>query len=140
MSDDFTEHVHATSRGTHVKHSHGRDVADELRPLATELRRHIPSVYDGFRQMSHAAMGDAALPRRTKELIALAIAVSDHCDGCIAAHARGAASAGASEDEVAEALGVAIMMMGGPGTVYAPRAFAAFQEFSGASSPDSGAR
>ena len=66
---------------------------------------------------------------KTKELIALAIATSEHCDGCMASHARGAARAGATEAEVAETLGVCIQMMGGPGTVYAPRAFAAFREF-----------
>ena len=74
-------------------------------------------------------MGDGALDSKTKELIALAIAVAKQCDGCIASHARAAARRGATVDEVAEALGVAIVMNGGPGTVYAPRAFAAFQEF-----------
>ncbi len=55
--------------------------------------------------------------------------VSKECDGCIASHARGAVRTGATESEVAEALGVAIAMDGGPGTVYGPRAFAAFREF-----------
>jgi AhpD family alkylhydroperoxidase len=64
-----------------------------------------------------------------RELIALAIAVTTECDGCIAAHARGAAGRGATAQEVAEALGVAIAMNGGPGSVWAPRAYAAFQEF-----------
>ena len=76
-----------------------------------------------------AAGTDGALSHKQKELIALAIAVAKQCDGCIASHARGAARRGATVDEVAEALGVAIVMNGGPGTVYAPRAFAAFQEF-----------
>ncbi|MGH8950203.1 MAG: carboxymuconolactone decarboxylase family protein [Acidimicrobiia bacterium] len=48
-----------------------------------------------------------------------------------ASHARGAARRGATADEVAEALGVAVMMSGGPGTVHAPRAFAAFSEYAG---------
>jgi len=75
-------------------------------------------------------MGEGGeLPAKMKELIALAIAVTRECDGCIAAHARGAARQGASEQEVAEALGVAILMNGGPGTVWAPHAYAAFQEF-----------
>ena len=53
-------------------------------------------------------MGEGGeLPARMKELIALAIAVTRECDGCIAAHARGAARLAASEQEVAEALGVA---------------------------------
>ena len=64
-----------------------------------------------------------------KELIALAIAVADRCDGCIASHARGAVRTGATPEEVAETLGVTIMMGGGPSTVYAPRAWAAYLEF-----------
>jgi alkylhydroperoxidase/carboxymuconolactone decarboxylase family protein YurZ len=47
----------------------------------------------------------------------------------VAAHARGAALKGATPQEVAEAIGVAILMDGGPATVYGPRAYAAFQEF-----------
>jgi alkylhydroperoxidase/carboxymuconolactone decarboxylase family protein YurZ len=57
--------------------------------------------------------------------------VSKQCDGCIASHARDAARRGATAEEVAEALGVAIMMNGGPDTVQAPRAYEAFQEFAG---------
>jgi AhpD family alkylhydroperoxidase len=65
-----------------------------------------------------------------KELIALSIAITRECDGCIAAHARGAARQGATQAEVAEAIGVAVMMNGGPGTVWGPRALVAFQEVS----------
>ena len=79
--------------------------------------------------MHKAALGDGALDTKTKELIALGIAVATRCDGCIASHARGAAKAGATADEVAEALGVAILLTGGPGTVYGPRAMDAFLEF-----------
>ena len=61
--------------------------------------------------------------------MALAISVTRECDGCVASHARGAASAGATDAEVAELLGVTIQMNGGPATVWAPRAFAAYQEF-----------
>ena len=74
------------------------------------------------------------LPARIREVIALAIAVTKECDGCIVAHARGAARRGATAQEVAEALGVAIAMNGGPGTVWAPRAYSAFQEFAGEAS------
>ena len=109
--------------------SHGHAVQDELREPARALRRAIPEVYAGYRQLHAAAYPAGALDERTKELIALAIAVSKECDGCIASHARGAARTGATEEEVAETLGVAIAMNGGPGTVYGPRAFAAFREF-----------
>ncbi|MBV8195077.1 MAG: carboxymuconolactone decarboxylase family protein, partial [Candidatus Dormibacteraeota bacterium] len=69
------------------------------------------------------------LSAKVKELIALAIAVTRECDGCIAAHARGSVRHGATVDEVAEAMGVTILMNGGPGTVYGPRALEAFMEF-----------
>jgi AhpD family alkylhydroperoxidase len=61
-------------------------------------------------------------------LFAVAIAVRKGCDGCIASHARGVVRTGATESEVAEALGVAIAMNGGPASVYGPPASAAFRE------------
>jgi AhpD family alkylhydroperoxidase len=109
--------------------SYGPAVQEELREPARALRRAIPGVYDGYRKMHETAYAAGALNQKTKELIALAIAVSRECDGCIASHARGAVRTGATEEEVAEALGVAIAMNGGPGTVYGARAFAAFREF-----------
>jgi AhpD family alkylhydroperoxidase len=62
-------------------------------------------------------------------VIAVAIAVSKECDGCIAYHARGAAMKGASREELAEVLAVALLMNGGPASVYGPRAWAAFDQF-----------
>ena len=111
------------------EHSYGKGVQAELRGPALALRSQIPEVYAGFKSLHDAAFADGALDHKTKELIALAISTAQHCDGCMASHARGAARSGATEAEVAEALGVSIQMMGGPGTVYAPRAFAAFREF-----------
>jgi len=110
--------------------STAHELLDDLTAAGRQLRQKIPDVYAGYVRMSAAAMGDGGeLPARMRELIALAIAVTRECDGCIAAHARGAARQGASEQEVADALGITILMNGGPGTVWAPRAYAAFQEF-----------
>lgn len=109
--------------------SHGAGVAHELRPLGRELRRHIPEVYQGFSALHNAALAEGALSTKTKELIALALAIGDECDGCIAAHAHAASHHGATAAEVAEAIGVTILMKGGPATVYGPRALAAFTEF-----------
>lgn len=121
--------VHVNEHGNEHGQSHGTEVLAGLRTPSRNLRRLIPDVYAGFVQTSKAAMAPGAVDAKTKELIALAIAVTRQCDGCIASHARGAAQSGATEQEVAEALGVAIFMNGGPGTVYAPRALAAFHEF-----------
>ncbi len=110
-------------------HPYGHDVQAALAPISRELRELIPDVYKGFGGLHAAAFKAGALDAKTKELVALAIAITTHCDGCIAAHAKGAARNGASEQEVAELIGVTISMNGGPGTVYGPRAFAAFREF-----------
>lgn len=106
-----------------------RETQQEVAAAGRRLREAIPEVYEGYRALHQASMGDGALPARVKELIALAIAVTRECDGCVAAHARGAARRGATSQEVAEAMGVAILMNGGPGTVWGPRAYQAFAEF-----------
>ena len=108
-----------------------RENHKELIGLGRRLRDAIPGVYTGYAELHNAVMVDGALTARTKELIALAIAVSRECDGCVVSHARGAARRGATAQEVAEAMGVAILMNGGPGTVWGPRALAAFEEFAG---------
>lgn len=110
-------------------HSHGIEVLNELVPLARDLRHEIPEVMKAFAGLHTAVMAPGALDTKTKELMALALAVSMRCDGCIASHARGAVKQGATEAEVAEAVGVAVLMTGGPATVYGPRALAAFKEF-----------
>jgi AhpD family alkylhydroperoxidase len=111
---------------------YGKAVLHALNPLHRDLRGAVPEVYDGFRELHHAALEPGALETKTKELIALAIGVIEGCDGCIAAHARGAARAGASKEEAAEAIGVTFLMGGGPATINGPRAYAAFCEFADA--------
>jgi AhpD family alkylhydroperoxidase len=108
---------------------HYHQVMDELRGPTRDLRRAIPDAWAAFGALHGASMDDGALPARVKELIALVISVVKRCDGCIAAHAKGAALHGATPQEVAEALAVAVLMDGGPATVYGPRAWAAYHEF-----------
>jgi AhpD family alkylhydroperoxidase len=110
---------------------HGKDVQDGLREPYQALRKQLPEVFKAYGDLHRTVFAAGALDVKAKELIALTISVSKQCDGCIAAHARGAARAGATAAEVGEALAVAIAMNGGPGTVYAPRAFDAFREFAG---------
>ena len=109
--------------------AHYHEVLEEVRGPYRELQEAIPGVVSGYAEMHKGAMGEGELPAKFKELIALAIAVTRECDGCIASHARAAARRGATAAEVAEMIGVAILMNGGPGTVWGPRALAAFHEF-----------
>ena len=95
------------------------------------MRQLIPDVYRGFAALSDAALAEGALSPKVKELIAMAVGIVDGCDGCIASHARSAVRAGATPQEAAEAIGVTIMMHGGPATIYGARAFSAFNEFAG---------
>ncbi|HQR04031.1 MAG: carboxymuconolactone decarboxylase family protein [Proteobacteria bacterium] len=101
------------------------------RNLAT-LRKDIPGVMKGFSEMSRAATADGVLDKKTKELIALALGVAAHCDGCIGFHTQALVKLGATKAEVEETLGMAVYMGGGPSLMYAANAIAAFEEFSGA--------
>ena len=123
--------------GEHAGHEgYGSAVQEALRGPTRELRRAIPDVFKGFAALHDSALTAGALDTKTKELIAFAIAVSECCDGCIAAHAHAAVRHGATPQEAAEAVGVTILMNGGPATVYGPRGYAAFQEFYAAAHPE----
>jgi AhpD family alkylhydroperoxidase len=108
---------------------HYADVISELSEPTRALRDASPEVWAGFGQLHKAAVGDGALTAKVKELMALAIAVAKGCDGCIAYHAKAAARRGATPEEVAEALGVVLLMDGGTASVYGPRAWDAYREF-----------
>jgi AhpD family alkylhydroperoxidase len=76
-------------------------------------------VYDAFLQMENAAFSDGALPKKTKELIAIGISVRIDCESCMQWHIEQAAEADATYDEILEAVEVGIEMGGGPATVSA---------------------
>ena len=96
-----------------------------------ELGKANPDIMAGFRKMHETAGSDGALDAKTKELIALAIGIVVRCDGCIAFHVHDALKAGASEEEVVDAIGVAILMGGGPAVVYGSAALEALKQFQG---------
>ena len=113
-------------------------VIDDLAAPTRELRDAAPDAWSGFGALHKAAVAEGVLPARIKELMALAIAVVKQCDGCIAYHAKAAARRGASAEEVAETLSVALLMDGGTASVYGPRAWQAYQEFATPTMPASG--
>ena len=105
---------------------------DELKKISlptVELRERIPEVYEGFTATYRAVYRDEALSGGVKELLAVAIAISQGCIGCIASHVRGAVRKGVTEAEFVEMIGVTIQMGGGPASVYAPVAWDAYLEF-----------
>ena len=92
-----------------------------------------PGVMEAFESFHQAAVATGALDRKTKELIALAVSVTAGCDDCIAHHVNDAVKAGATREEFADALGVAVLMGGGPGMIYASHAIEAVDQFLSAS-------
>ncbi len=102
---------------------------DHLGEQMAKLGIENPDVMDGFGALHAAAVADGSLSGKTKELIALAIAITVRCDGCIAYHIHDALQAGASRAEIAETVGVAVMMGGGPSVVYGCQALQALEEF-----------
>ena len=106
-------------------------IAERLGRDMSHFEASHPNAMTSFADLMTATAGsDRALSVKTKELIAFAIGIAVRCDGCIAHHAKAVARAGASHDEVAETIGVAIMMGGGPSVVYGTQALRAFEQFS----------
>jgi AhpD family alkylhydroperoxidase len=105
-------------------------MAAELSGDIRALRAGSPEVMKGFSALAQAALKADALDTRTKELIALAIAVATRCDGCIAFHAEAAMKQGATRAEVLETMGMAVYMGAGPSVMYAAQAVEAFDQFS----------
>lgn len=106
-----------------------RAIEDELKTLLDGLSTHLPDTLAGFGSMQQATFRDGALDVRTKELIALGIAIAGNCDGCMAWHNAALARLGVTEAEVAEVAGVAIEMGGGMALHAAAKAVAGFREF-----------
>lgn len=102
---------------------------DQLRSGYRDLNVAIPEVMKGFGDLHRSAMSDGSLDRATKELIAVAIGITSRCEGCIALHVADALRAGATRDQVHEAIGVAVLMGGGPASVYATEALTALDQF-----------
>jgi AhpD family alkylhydroperoxidase len=104
-------------------------MAAELTGDIRSLRAGAPDVMKGLSALAQAALKADALDTKTKELIALAIAVATRCDGCIAFHAEAAMKQGASRAEVLETMGMAVYMGAGPSVMYAAQALEAFDQF-----------
>lgn len=109
-----------------------KDITTDISAYTKVLRELIPDTMAGFTSMAKAATTTKVLDEKTKELIALALGVAAHCDGCLGFHTRTLVKLGATREEVAEALGMAIYMGGGPSLMYAADAMRAFDQFAAA--------
>lgn len=81
--------------------------------LSQKRRDLAPETYAAFQAFSHQVFADGALPAKTKQLIAVAVAHVTQCPYCIRSHTKGAMLKGATEQEIMEAIWVAAEMRAG---------------------------
>jgi AhpD family alkylhydroperoxidase len=94
-----------------------------------QLGEEIPLPMGGFTRLHKKALADGVLSRKVKELMALAISIAAGCEGCIAYHTHDAVTAGVAREELMETIAVALLMGGGPASIYATLALAAADKF-----------
>jgi AhpD family alkylhydroperoxidase len=106
-----------------------RTITTDLTKALGTLRKELPETTQAFSAMHNGAMKAGALSELDKELLALAIGISQHCDGCIGFHVKALIRLGVSRAQFMETLGVCIYMGGGPAYMIAAEALRAYEEF-----------
>jgi AhpD family alkylhydroperoxidase len=115
------------------------DWNDYRRQLAAgvkEIGQLSPDTIKGYMALSGAGQKADLLGAKVRELVALAVAVTLRCDGCITVHTEAAIKHGATKEEIAEALGVATSVNAGAALVYSARVMDAFRKYPRAASPN----
>lgn len=102
------------------------DYQKELLTTIGKIAQLSPDTVNGYRMLGEAGNKTNHLDSKTRELIALAVAVTTRCDGCITVHTSAAIRHGATKEEIAEALGVAVALNAGAALVYSARAMDAY--------------
>lgn len=109
-----------------------KDKNAKIRDQLRVWNRTRPETAKGFGALSKGVKDEGVLDHKVKEFVALGIAVSQRCEACIGLHAEALVKLGASRDEVADVLGMAVQMGGGPALMYTAKALEAFDEFAAA--------
>lgn len=95
-----------------------------------EIAKLNPDAIRGLQAIEKSVEKSGKLDAKTHELIALAVAVTTRCDGCIARHTKLALELGITREEIAEALGTAIALNAGAALTYSARVFDALDAHS----------
>ena len=106
----------------------------QLEAGVKEIAHISPDTVKGYVALSTAGQKTDLLGAKIRELIALAVAVTARCDGCITVHTEAAIKNGATKEEIAQALGVAVAVNAGAALVYSARVMDAFNEYPRATS------
>ena len=92
----------------------------------TELRKAQPEAMQGFGQLAKASMAEGTISAKNKELIALAIGITQHCSGCVGFHVKALRKLGCTREELEEMLTICVYMGGGPALMYSAEALKAW--------------
>lgn len=105
-----------------------KDANASMRHKLRNFNKTAPDTAKGFGALSKAAKEGGALDLKTKEFVALGIAVADRCEPCIGFHVEALIKAGGTREELADVLSMAVQMGGGPSLMYAAKALDCFDE------------
>ena len=106
-----------------------RDTNSAIRTELRALHKLNPETARGFQALSQGAMADGTLDKKSREFVALAIAVTQRCEPCITLHIEALMKAGGTREELASVLAMCVQMGGGPALMYSAHALAAWDEF-----------
>ena len=101
----------------------------DINSCLAPFRKSQSEALRGFGQLAQASMAEGAISAKNKELIALAIGVSQRCSGCIGFHVKALIRLGVTREQLMETLGICTYMGGGPSLMYAAEAVRAYDEF-----------
>lgn len=101
-----------------------RDINDNLEPF----RKAQPQAMQGFSQLARAAMAPGEVSAKHKELIALAIGVTQRCSGCIGFHVKALHKLQCTRAELEEMLSICVYMGGGPALMYTAEVIKAWDD------------
>ena len=100
-----------------------------LRSELRVLHKLNPETAKGFAALSAGAMADGTLDKKSREYVALAIAVTQRCEPCINLHVEALIKVGCTREELGSILAMCVQMGGGPALMYCAHALAAWDEF-----------
>lgn len=88
-----------------------------------KLKDQAPEAMAGFLAMDQAALKDGSIPKKYKELMAIAVALTTQCGYCLEVHRKAALDAGATEKELAETVFVAMALRAGAALTHGTHLF-----------------
>ena len=106
------------------------DKLTETRQQLRALNKTIPDTAQAFGTLGKAVKDGGVLEFKTKEFVALGIAVATKCDTCIALHVEALVRCGTTREEIGDVLAMSIQMGGGPSMMYAAKALACYDDLS----------